>query len=249
MKKILYLGDNSDFFQNLTKENAGYRLHSVKNVEAAISAIASAHFHLGIVDCQSPLIGADFVRRGRLEQKWNAPIIFIATYPIALSKIHLEAFTVGNIQFIEKPYDIKTISAIIVKILYADFDRLFDLLEIARKELKDECVLPQFAMKTLKSELDYLWEQTYEVEGRYFKRLVMKLKTAVSNLLMEDNFTLEQLNLFEQGIALLKKGEVTEEDFYSFSNLLAEAEVDTMVRPKIESGVDRLLEMYEVGAG
>ncbi|MBC8232304.1 hypothetical protein H8E77_22385 [bacterium] len=100
-------------------------------------------------------------------------------------------------------------------------------------------------MKALKSELDYLWEKTYEVEGKYFKRLVMKLKTAVSNLLAEDNFNLKQLDLFEQGIALLKKGEITEEEFYSFSNLLAEASIDTMVRPKTEQGVDRLLEMYE----
>jgi len=199
----------------------------------------------------------NFVSRVRLEQKWNAPIIFIATYPIALSKIHLEGFIASKIQFIEKPYDFKTISATIQKILYVDFDRLFDVLETARKELLENPpyppllkggkggFLPQFAMKALKSELDNLWEKTYEVEGKYFKRLVMKLKTAVSNLITEDNFTLKQLDLFEQGIALLKKGEITEEEFYSFSNLLAEASIDTMVRPKTEPGVDRLLEMYE----
>ena len=107
MKKILYLGDNPYFF-NYLKENTAYRFHVVKNVETAVSVIASEHFHLCIVDCQNSLAGADFVRKVRLEQKWNAPIIFIATYPIALLKIHLEAFTVGNIQFIEKPCDFDT---------------------------------------------------------------------------------------------------------------------------------------------
>jgi len=238
MKKSLYLGDNPNFFRGLTKENVGCRLHAVETVEAAVSAIASEHFHLGIVDCRSALIGADFVRQVRMKQKWNAPIIFIATYPIALSKVHLEAFTAGKIQFIEKPYDFETISETVQKFLYVDVDRLFNVLEIARKELlEDESILLQFAVKAFKSELDYLWEQTYEIEGRYFKRLLMKLKIAVSNLLVEDNFTLEQLNLFEQGVAILKDGEVTEKDFYSFSNLLSEAGVDTMVRPKTELGV------------
>ncbi|MFQ6043042.1 MAG: hypothetical protein ACE5PV_19485 [Candidatus Poribacteria bacterium] len=246
MKKILYLGDNPDSFLDLIKKHANYRLQAYKTIEAAVSAIASQHFHLGIVDCQSALAGADFVHRVRLERRWNAPIIFIATYPIVLSRAHLEAFTAGKIQFIEKPYDYKALFSTIQKCLYVDFDRLLDALELAKKALSgSESALPQFAMKAFKSELDYLWELTYEVEGRYFKRLLMKLKTAVSNLLTEDNFTLEQLKLFEQGIAILKEGEVTEGDFYSFSHLLMEAGVDTMVRPKTESGVDRLLEMYD----
>ncbi len=238
MKKILYLGAYPDFFRDLTKENAGYRLHAVETIEAAVSAIDSGHFHLGIVDCQSPRVGVDFVRRARLEQKWNIPLIFIATYPLALSKVHLEAFIAGKIQFLEKPYDFETISETIQKFLDLDFDRLFGVFEIGRKALlRDESLLPQFALKALKSELDNLWEQTYEVEGRYFKRLVMKLKTAASNLLTAENFTLEQLNLFEQGVAILKEREVTEQDFYAFSNRLAEAGIDTMVRPKTEWGV------------
>jgi len=76
------------------------------------------------------------------------------------------------------------------------------------------------------------------------KRLLLKLINASKNLQSESVLTEHQLSLLEQGVRLLKAGNLQTDILKDYSAQLTKAEIDTAVRPKSDEGVDKLIALY-----
>jgi len=247
-QKILYLKASKDSGTQIPLlEKTGYHVDVFDEVGNAYLALRQTTYHLGIVD--GGLSWAiNFIQRAKLEEKWKAPLIFIATYPISLEKGQLEAFSAGRVRFLEYPCDWDSLTATLYELLPLDFNKAEEILAINRRELSagadgNFCCA---ALRVFVSELDRIWEAIYRVEGRFFKRLLLLIKTAAQNLSEEGGCTPAQLAVFEKGVALLKgEEEVTAEVLNAYRDELTTADIDLMLRPKTEAGIEKLLAMYQ----
>lgn len=79
---------------------------------------------------------------------------------------------------------------------------------------------------------------------RYTKRLLLKLLNASKNLQSEAVLTEHQLSLLEQGVRLLKEGNLNADILKEYSTQLTKAEIDTTVHTLSTDGVDKLIELY-----
>jgi len=136
-----------------------------------------------------------------------------------------------------------------------DSSRIESILKIARLEIQrgaNHNVI-SLILKAFASELNRLFSFIDQMSNHnaldkarvhYTKRLLLKLLNASKNLQSEAVLTEHQLSLLEQGVRLLKEGNIDAEILKEYSTQLTKAEIDTTVHTLSSDGVDKLVELY-----
>ena len=165
--RILVADDEPNIRKNLglLLEAAGYVVDVAENGDKALQLCKENHPNIAFVDLNMPKMkGLDVLAHIRALSPKTA-VVVITAYGTAANAV--EAMKLGAVDFIEKPFDAKTIETLVTEILFrgrvgraGSFDDLMHLAELARQRnavIEERAYLKTAMVRGLDRPEPYYW--------------------------------------------------------------------------------------------
>lgn len=138
--RILVVDDERNIRNNLgmVLETAGYQVDKAGDGEEALSKCKERHYEITFVDLKMPKMGGLELLRYLRGLRPKMAVVVLTAYGTVASAV--EAMKLGAVDFLEKPFDPKTVRLICEEILQrtqltatGSFDELLHLAELAQE--------------------------------------------------------------------------------------------------------------------
>jgi DNA-binding NtrC family response regulator len=174
--RILVVDDERNIRKNLgmVLETAGYQVEGAKDGEEALAKCKEQHYDIALVDLQMPKMGGLELLRYLHSLSPGTAVVILTAYGTVANAV--EAMKLGAVDFLEKPFDPRTLRLLVEEILlrqqlgaHESVEDLLHLAELARARqayVEARVYLKTALLRDLRrSEPYYGLGQLCEVEG------------------------------------------------------------------------------------